>query len=273
VVMQALLPLTVLLALFLAVRRGDLAFLPALFLYGGGVGFVVASYVTGSIIANLRYYSLELPMLVVAVAMLPAVDLARPHLGGSTSLAPLRPARWVRLEQLGFAVLAAALLLGSVPLMVNGVQNSNVDPSDYDIRSVLFPARYPLAVSGESSGLAYGTAISAYITSLHLHDGAVLLDTWGGFPIAMSAANLKTYTITSDLDFTAALNDPTRFGVQYFLVPSPTGVGELDAINRRYWTFWETGSGFATLALTFTPPQTSLAAWRLYRITPSPGGG
>ena len=152
--------------------------------------------------------------------------------------------------------------------MVRSVQNPSEDLSDSNIRSVLHSAKYPMITSDQSQLVPYGRQISDYVASLNLRHGSVLVDTWQGFPIVVTSINMKTYVISSDLDFTACLNDPVRFGVQYFIVPSPTGVGVLDAINRRYPTFWRTGAGFAHLVITFRSSISTFPAFRLYRIDP-----
>jgi hypothetical protein len=263
--MAQMLPIVILLALFVTTRRGDLGYLPPLFLFGSGIAFVIVSYLAGSIIDNLRYYSLELPLLAVSAVMMIPTDLARPHLGG-TLTKRTSPVLSTRTGQTVFGVLAICLVALSIPPMTVAAMNPDLDPSDYGIKAVFTPHQFALDRVGESSGLAYGTAIAQAISVMGLHRGEVLLDTWAGFPIALGAKRLDTFTITSDLDFTAALNDPRRFGVSYFLVPAPTGVGALDAINRRYPRFFGSGLGFATLTREFTPSQPSLPKWRLYLL-------
>ena len=266
--MQVLLPAAVVVALALSVRRRDMGYLPALLLYGGGLAFVALSYVSGTTIGNLRYYSLEVPLMIVSLAIIPAVDTARPHLAGFTEPPPPSAPRRSWIIRFGGGLFAVVVILGSVPLMVRSVQNPSEDLSDSNIRSVLHSAKYPMITSDQSQLVPYGRQISDYVASLNLRHGSVLVDTWQGFPIVVTSINMKTYVISSDLDFTACLNDPVRFGVQYFIVPSPTGVGVLDAINRRYPTFWRTGAGFAHLVITFRSSISTFPAFRLYRIDP-----
>ena len=266
--MQALLPVAVIVALILSVRRRDMAYLPPLLLYGFGIAFVAVSYVGGSTIGNLRYYVLEIPLVFVSLAMIPSVDPARPHLAGFTELPSSQDRRPPVVVRIAGGLLAVVVVLGSTPLMVHAVQDPAADQSDYGIRSVLHPARYPIADQNQNEMLPYGRQMSSYISSLHLPEGSVLLDTWEGFSVVITTTETKTYVISSDIDFTAALNDPVRFGVKYFLVPSPRGIGALDAINRRYPRFWHSGAGFARLVITFRSVLKTLPAWRLYRIDP-----
>jgi len=94
----------------------------------------------------------------------------------------------------------------------------------------------------------------------------ILVDSFLGFPIVVSSPDPRLFVVTSDKDFEAALNDPAAYHVGYFLVPTPSAEGSLDAINRRYPNFWRTGDGFARLKAQLSHGSTSYE-WRLYRIS------
>ena len=161
------------------------------------------SYVSGTTIGNLRYYSLEVPLMIVSLAIIPAVDTARPHLAGFTEPPPPSAPRRSWIIRFGGGLFAVVVILGSVPLMVRSVQNPSEDLSDSNIRSVLHSAKYPMITSDQSQLVPYGRQISDYVASLNLRHGSVLVDTWQGFPIVVTSINMKTYVISSDLDFTA----------------------------------------------------------------------
>lgn len=86
----------------------------------------------------------------------------------------------------------------------------------------------------------------------------VLVDTFLGNPIVMRAPHLNQFVIDSDYDFQEILNNP-RGRVDAFLVPKPSGVGKLDAINRAWPGMWSGHVRWAILIKSF--PN-----WRLYAI-------
>lgn len=328
--LEPLFPLAIVVVLYLAIRRGDPDVLAALACFGGGLGFVAASYVAGSTISNLRYYILSVPLTMIAAGMIPAsggsrwasragdrapaiignptgwVDPPAPSTGWLTDILPadFRLTEWLqdgwiadwvptgavvkvarsyqawrsranatshrRLRRLGLVALAGALF---VPAMVTSwvsLTTPWVDPSDYGVRSVVLPDRYPPSQDNQILTLQYGTSISSYVDSLNLPNGSVLVDTWEGFAVVLTSDHMKQFVITSDRDFVQILNDPAAFGVRYLLDPSPTGVGVLDALNRRYPTLWRTGAGIGVLAMRFNTPTKSLPDWKLYAVKGSP---
>ncbi len=91
-----------------------------------------------------------------------------------------------------------------------------------------------------------------------------------------ASANPKQFVITSDTDFAEILDDPAGNGVQYILAVPNTKRGVADAVNRRYPTMFETGSGgVGALVLEMrNDGGTEPEMWRLYRVTGqlTPGG-
>jgi hypothetical protein len=75
--------------------------------------------------------------------------------------------------------------------------------------------------------------------------------------------------ITSDTDFQQILSDPSANGVEYVLIPSDSGMGTLDAVNRAYPGVYATGRGIGTLVTTFHDNSDSHTDWRLYRVSSS----
>jgi len=100
------------------------------------------------------------------------------------------------------------------------------------------------------------------VAYLNAHpDLEVLTDSFSSFPIIIQAQQPKQFIITSDIDFKSILNYP--FGrVTAFLVPRPTTVGALDAVNRRYPQLWSKGEPWAHLIAEFPGGY----HWRLYAI-------
>jgi hypothetical protein len=130
-------------------------------------------------------------------------------------------------------------------------------------------ARGPLTPAQKQASLRFDVQreVSAYMDSLHLGRGTVLLDDFYGFVIVMSSSNQDQYVITSDRDFQQVLADPAANGIKYVLIPSNNGLASLDAINRAYPHAYATGQGIGTLAKTFHDPSDAATNWRLYRVT------
>lgn len=71
----------------------------------------------------------------------------------------------------------------------------------------------------------------------------MLTDTVLAFGVITASDNPKQFVITSDTDFVKILNNPSESGVEYILTVPNEERGVADAINRRYPTMYETGSG------------------------------
>lgn len=278
--MELFVLVAIVIALFLAIRRRDPDFFPSLTLFGAGIAFVMLSYVTGQTIQNFRYYILAIPLTIFAVAMIPArganavpswsVVFSPAAISGPST--PESPSRRIG-RVLGTSALALVLLAPAIPVMVHAMLDQSVDLSDYGTHSVLNPERYPPSQNDQIVAQPYAQSISDYLDTLHVANGSILIDTWEGYSIVMTADHMKQFVITSDYDFTRDLNDPARFGVRYLMVPQPKGIGSLDALNRRYPTLWSHGAGISTLVLQFDAPIPSLGSWRLYRLQGNPPSG
>ncbi len=161
------------------------------------------------------------------------------------------------------AVLAIALAL---PVSISGITSSRLNYFDApQIRAIYAP-----------QGAAERQAVQRYVTERKiaadldaraLRPGSVLLDDFMGFPIPINSGNPKQFVITSDRDFKAVLSDPAASGIQFVLVPSPTDLGRLDAVNRQYPTLYAGGMVNAHLVREY-PNLGGFSTWRLYHLDP-----
>jgi hypothetical protein len=160
-----------------------------------------------------------------------------------------------------------ALAMVSVPIAAAGMLNRSVAVEEAkDIGAMLGPS----AAAPDRPGAAVRTfagerAVAAYLDAMDLPRGAVLMDVFSGFPIAMMSNRPEQFVITTDRDFKQALADPPTFGVQYLLAPSIGGQGVLDAVNQAYPDLAIENS-YATLYHRFPAIGTS-SSWSLYRLT------
>jgi hypothetical protein len=97
----------------------------------------------------------------------------------------------------------------------------------------------------------------------------VVMDSFEGWPIAVQVRPeiFRTHVIiTPDRRFSAALENPRRYDVSHFLLPSPEAVPQ-DALVKTYPKLWAGKEPGFVLVKSF--PNTELQ-WRLYRVV-SPG--
>ncbi len=66
---------------------------------------------------------------------------------------------------------------------------------------------------------------------------SILADPFIDWPVIVRSRHLNQFIITSDYDFSSILYNP-KGRVDAFLVPQPTGVAQLDAINRVWPGLW-----------------------------------
>jgi hypothetical protein len=163
------------------------------------------------------------------------------------------------------AILALAVL--SAPVAAAGMLNPSVAVEESkDIAALLGPS----AAAPDRPGAAVRTfageqAVASYLDGMQLPRGAVLMDVFSGFPIALLSDRPEQFVITTDKDFKQALADPPTFGVQYLLAPSVGGHGVLDAVNQAYPDL-ATENDYATSVHRFPALGTS-SSWTLYRLT------
>jgi len=110
------------------------------------------------------------------------------------------------------------------------------------------------------SQMAVETApVIAYLDA-HPHL-TVLTDTFTSFPIVISVENPDRLVITSDPDFQSILQNPAG-RVDAILVPRPSGVADLDAVNRQWPSLWAGNVPWAHLLVSFRAGD----RFRIYRV-------
>jgi len=123
-------------------------------------------------------------------------------------------------------------------------------------------------LTGEKNAIDLGGILTPQVLALATDHGRILCDSTLCFPIILNAPDAKQFLVTSDRNFQAALAQPKIYNVEYFLVASPGGRGQEDALNKAYPGLWEDGAGFSSLV-----GQVEGGLYRLYRITGDTGRG
>jgi hypothetical protein len=181
-------------------------------------------------------------------------------------LSPLvAPRRWA-------VGLIALLLVVSVPVGTLTMLDERNNPQEGGEGFFLRPIVHIGPTFGTVSPLAQyevGREVAAYVDSLGLRDGQVLIDVSSGFPIVLQSADPRQFVITTDRDFQAALQSPQSFGVRYVLVPEDVGYAHLDALNRAYPGIYSDPAGIGSLVRTFSAGGNS---WRLIDVGVAPAG-
>lgn len=186
------------------------------------IAFSVWSFVSGHSFGWLRFYILAVPLAVMAAGLLLGHGT---H--SSSSRASERAAAGSRIGGLARAAMRPTALLAAaitVGLVLAGLPAGTQTLLDRRL------AREETATDEYRAGFEMASAVSAYVDALELKDGAVLIDVAVGYGVVLQSHNPEQFVITPDRDFQAIVQDPSNFGVRYFLVSDYP----LDALNRSY---------------------------------------
>lgn len=176
-----------------------------------------------------------------------------------------RPHRWA-------TALLVLLLVVTVPVGTLTMLDERNNPQEGGEGFLLRPLVHIGPEFGTVSPLGQyevGREVAAYVDSLGLRDGQVLVDVSSGFTVVLQSMRPRQFVITTDRDFQAALSSPQSFGVRYLLVPENVGYAELDALNRAYPGVYNDPSGIGTIVRTFSAGGN---AWRLIDVGAAPVG-
>lgn len=256
----------------LAVRRRDPEPL-ALLLLLAVLGFAGLTYVRGLTFPFLRFYLCAIPLIVLCAVM------AAPRRGSMRARrsGPRAVTRVGDPTAYGVVVPAAVLVVvaAGLPVSASAMLSPELSQEQHALHAALVPnLGYPDAALREQEEAIIASfdterRIAAYLDSLELPEGSVLMDTVYGFPVFASTDNPASFVIPSDRDFVTILNDPAEYGVRYLLTVPGEGRGASDALNLRYPTIFENGSGIASLEFEVVNSGYDRPNWRLWRINGS----
>lgn len=272
-VLAPALPLLLAVGAWFAYRRREGAILVPAMIFGSILGTQSLLYLMDSTFPFLRFYITAIPFAFVLVVLLapqrvPVVSQrpGRFAVSGADPTPDRGPSPLL--------AVAVSLLVGSTGVTIVAMGNERLAGLEYPVTSAIM-------AGGRSDfdsvrNFSAERRIARYLDNLDLPEGSVLLDTVQSFAIVTSSAKPKQFVITSDTDFVRILDDPAAHGVEYIVTVPNVKRGTADAVNRRYPTMYETGSG-GVGALVLEMPNDSKAEpenWRLYRVTGqiTPGG-
>lgn len=234
-----------------AVRRRNYLPVIPLAVFGSVLAFQCAAVLLGSTFGWFRFFIVLVPMCIVLLFVAwPDTD---------------RPTRTQGLWRTTLSALMVAVICTSFPVTWKSMLDPSVGKEEHGLRSLLWPEQFPRDTfwffwSGE---VAENTV--RWFDNQNLPPGSVVMDTFGLARMWLASERPDQFVVRSDYDFFDKLNHPAETGVRYILVPRPSGLGELDAVNIRYPTLWNTGAGIGTLVMTVTGP-TGGPQFRIFRI-------
>jgi len=248
--MQPLTGIAVVLAGAMAALQRRIDPLVAVFTFGSVLAFAVWGQFTGTTFGWFRFYILAIPMVIVI-----AMCCWQP----TYHWAP----RW------GAALLCGSLLV--FPITAGAMLNQDIGNQhlQFGWRSLLDPGKYPPAEQWYRRLRTDDGLVAGYLDAKYLPNGSVIMDTFAGWGIWLQSDDPEQFVVTSDYDFSTALNRPWDNHIRYILVSNPAFNDAPDAINLRYPSLWADGAGIGRLVYSAVGP-TGQERWRIYEVAKPP---
>ncbi len=82
--------------------------------------------------------------------------------------------------------------------------------------------------------------IADYINN-EIPDEKILMDVFTLSGVMLNVNNIENLVVSSSENFYESINDPLHNGINYILIPDPSGAGSLDAINIFYKNLYKNG--------------------------------
>jgi len=262
--MFPLLPLILLAAVVVAIRRKDPRILAPLTILGGALGFDALALLNNNIQPFYRYFIVTIPIEVLLVGSL---------IGTSPSLREHRPrpssVLW-RLRHVGAILLILVTMIPAAITTSAAMFNPSIAPEEIQLLGVVFlshPSSYERSFDDRYPDIL---RVGTYLANLKLPDGNVLVDNSANCipEIITTISQPRLFVIPNNRDFQRILADPLTFHDHYILEPNPTG-SPVTATNIQYPALWKNGAGFARAVHTF-PSWGTCPALRLFKVTGHP---
>ncbi len=227
--------------------------------FGPILAFAAWGQYTSTTFGWFRFYLLAIPLVVcVALACWTPTATARRPSRSETSA-----------RKFAAGLLCASLLVG-FPVTVVASLNQRIGNQQlqFGFNSLLHPQRFAVQDLWYRQLMFNDRVMADHLDRQSLADGTVLMDTFNTWGVWLSSTHPQQFVITSDYDFTAALNRPWAFDIKYLLLSNPAA-SDADAINLRYPSLWNDGAGFSRLLYSVSGPNDE-DQFRLFEITGAP---
>jgi hypothetical protein len=261
-------PLVLVAAVVVALRRRDPRVLAPLAVLGGALGFDLLGYLHNSIAPWFRYFIGVVPLEILLVGCVVAA-VQNPRFPRAEEAVSVQPQRSRGLRIVGSLVavgIALVVLIPIIPTTVSGMLNPHIgieENQDFGWIFVSHPTASQVDYEGRYPQIL---ALSNYFDNLHLPDGNVVVDnSVECIPETITTSSQpKLFVIPNDQDFQRILADPITFHVHYIWEPNPAQV-PVTATNILYPGLWKTGAGFAKMVHQF-PARGTCPEFRLFRV-------
>jgi hypothetical protein len=267
-------PVVLVVAIWLSVRRRDVGVLSPLAIVGAAVSFDALAYVTNSIAQWFRYFITAVPLEILLVGGI--VSTVPAVVGSASRLAPTRSKTGSRLMGVVSVVVVLILAVPSMATTVLGMMNPKVGFEETEHLGFIFlknPTAFEQNVPKTWPDMV---SVATYFTAHNFAEGQVVVDNFSGCvpQIITISSNPKVFVIPNDRDFQRTLDDPLTFHAHYILDVDPVGNGTLTAINTLYPALWKTGAGFAKEVHSWKALG-ECPSFRLYKVIrhPNEAGG
>ncbi|APE19275.1 hypothetical protein BOH72_18745 [Mycobacterium sp. WY10] len=257
--MQPLTGFAVALAVLVAAFRRQVSALVPIAVFGGTLTFAVVAQHLSMTFGWFRFYLLAIPMVIcVAIACWPSMPVRR------------RPTAVEQHSTRAAATLLTASVVVAIPVTTPLIVNEDIAYGQLESSfvSLVDPVGHPPEQQPARRRLISERQLANWLDAKNLPDGSVLMDTFLAWGIWLSSDHPKQFVITSDFDFSAALNRPWDMGIRYIVVTNPR-LNIPDAVNRRYPALWSSGAGIARLIYS-TDGATSDEMFRVYEVIGKP---
>jgi hypothetical protein len=262
--MFPLLPLILVAAVVVAIRRKDPRILAPVTILGGALGFDALALLNNNIQPFYRYFIVTIPIEVLLVGSLIGTSpSARAH--------RLRPSSLLwRLRQVGAILLILVTMIPAAITTSAAMFNPNMGPEEIQLLGVVFLSHRNSYERSFDDRYPDILRVGTYLANLKLPDGDVLVDNSANCipEVITTISQPKLFVIPNNRDFQRILADPLTFHDHYILEPNPTGT-PVTATNIQYPALWKNGAGFAHAVHTF-PSWGTCPALRLFKVTGHP---
>lgn len=267
--MEPLLPAIAVVAAVVALHRRDLAFAAVVAIFVPILAFMYWGLATRNLLDALRYLIVCVPLatLLCGVTLGFHDGAAARKMNAAVAMHRARspvPASVQRIAGSTVAVVVVLMLAAAAPIGAVGMWKQQGSGA-LSLATIFIPQRANDDEKRSAKRWTTDRQVASYLDSRHLPPGAVLVDDFAGFAIFVHSDNERQFVIASDRDFQATLADPASSPVQYVLVPQPKDILVLEAVNRTYPGFFDSGGGVAYLEREF-PQVSDGPIWRLYRV-------
>jgi hypothetical protein len=247
--------------LVLAIRRRNVTYLVAPVVFGSVMAFCALVLLVGASFGWLRFQITVIPLTVLLAGSIIAT-LSRKPASPPIEGAPEVAWGWGGRRALvfsGFVLLAVGL---AIPVQAKVLVDPtlNLAREEAPVLSGVFSPEAPTRDPSQLRMFLTEHDVSAYVDQLDPGDGTVLADSAYAFAIITSSSNPQAFVISSDFDFTAAVDDPAGHQIRYILVRSEA---DSDAVQIRWPTMYGNGAGIATLVRSW---DGVVGQWRLYHV-------